>query len=93
MSLGNQYLILDQNFNNVGLLTVDGATQFTSDSISMQLADADDTSTEYDDDVSVGTEDNYQGTINLNAQSKKFDHKGTVTVPQGQPDKIGRAHV
>lgn len=86
MSLGNQYLILDSHFNNVGLLTVDGATKFTSDSISMQLADSDATSTEYDDDVSVGTEDNYQGTVNLNAQSKKFDHKGTVTVPQGQPD-------
>ena len=86
MSLGNQYLILDSHFNNVGLLTVDGATKFTSDSISMQLADSDTTSTEYDDDVSVGTEDNYQGAVNLNAQSKKFDHKGTVTVPQGQPD-------
>ncbi len=36
MSLGNQYLILDSHFNNVGLLTVDGATRFTNDSITMQ---------------------------------------------------------
>lgn len=86
MSLGNQYLILDSHFNNVGLLTVDGATRFTNDSITMQLADSDQQNTQYDDDVSVGSEDNYEGKTNLNAQSKKYDHSGTVTVPQGQPD-------
>ena len=86
MSLGNQYLILDSHFNNVGLLTVDGATKFTNDSITMQLADSDQQNTQYDDDVSVGSEDSYEGKTNLNAQSKKYDHSGTVTVPQGQPD-------
>lgn len=86
MSLGNQYLILDSHFNNVGLLTIDGATKFTNDSITMQLADSDQQNTRYDDDVSVGSEDNYESKTNLNAQSKKYDHSGTVTVPQGQPD-------
>lgn len=86
MSLGNQYLILDSHFNNVGLLTVDGATKFTNDSITMQLADSDQQNTQYDDDVSVGTQDSFDGKTNLNAQSKKYDHSGTVTVPQGQPD-------
>lgn len=86
MSLNNQYLILDSHLHNIGLLTVDGATKFTGDSISMQIADADNTSTEYDDDVSVGNDDNYRTEVNSNFQSKKYDHKGTVTVPQGQPD-------
>jgi len=86
MSLGNQYLILDSHLNNIGVLTTDGATKFTSDSISMQIADTDSSNTQYDDDVSVGTDDNYRSEVNTNLQSKKYDHQGTVTVPQGQPD-------
>lgn len=86
MSLGNQYIILDSHFNNVGLLTVDGATKFTNDSITMQLADSEQQNMQYDDDASAGTQDNFEGKTNLNAQSKKYDHNGTVTVPQGQPD-------
>ncbi|WP_338230616.1 phage tail protein [Lactiplantibacillus paraxiangfangensis] len=86
MSLTNQYLILDKNLKRVGTLTIDGATQFSNDSIKIQLADSDNTSTSYDDDVNVGTQDNFSGTINLNAQSKKFDHSGSADVLQGQPD-------
>ncbi|KLD61407.1 hypothetical protein WP50_02520, partial [Lactiplantibacillus plantarum] len=40
--------------------------------------------TSYDDDVNIGTQDNFNGTINLNAQSKKFDHQGSLDVLQGQ---------
>ncbi|MDN7033332.1 phage tail spike protein [Lactiplantibacillus plantarum] len=86
MALNNQYLILDPNLKRIGTLTVDGATKFSNDSVKIQLADADTTSTSYDDDVNVGTKDSYTGTINLNAQSKKFDHQGQLDVLQGQPD-------
>ncbi|MCA1344205.1 phage baseplate protein [Lactiplantibacillus pentosus] len=86
MALNNQYLILDPNLKRIGTLTVDGATKFFNDSVKIQLADADTTSTSYDDDVNVGTKDSYTGTINLNAQSKKFDHQGSLDVLQGQPD-------
>jgi len=30
MALNNQYLILDSHLNNIGILTVDGATKFTA---------------------------------------------------------------
>ncbi|MDY1544766.1 phage tail spike protein [Lactiplantibacillus pentosus] len=86
MALNNQYLILDPNLKRIGTLTVDGATKFYNDSIKIQLADSDTTSTGYDDDTNVGTKDSYTGTINLNAQSKKFDHQGSLDVLQGQPD-------
>lgn len=86
MALNNQYLILDPNLKRIGTLTVDGATKFSNDSVKIQLADADTTSTSYEDDVNVGTKDSYTGTINLNAQSKKFDHQGSLDVLQGQPD-------
>ncbi|KAF0341447.1 phage tail spike protein [Pediococcus acidilactici] len=86
MALNNQYLILDSNLKRIGTLTVDGATKFSNDSVKIQLADADTTSTSYDDDANVGTQDSYTGTINLNAQSKKFDHQGSLDVLQGQPD-------
>ncbi|KAF0386719.1 phage tail protein [Pediococcus acidilactici] len=86
MALNNQYLILNSNLKRIGTLTVDGATKFSNDSIKLQLADADTTSTSYDDDANVGTKDSYTGTINLNAQSKKFDHQGSLDVLQGQPD-------
>lgn len=86
MALNNQYLILNHNLKRIGTLTVDGATKFSNDSIKLQLADSDTTSTGYDDDANVGTKDSYTGTINLNAQSKKFDHQGQLDVLQGQPD-------
>lgn len=86
MALNNQYLILDHNLKRIGTLTIDGATKFSNDSIKLQLADSDTTSTSYDDDVNVGTNDTFNGTINLNAQSKKFDHQGSLDVLQGQPD-------
>ncbi|MCT3305789.1 hypothetical protein EFP30_05130 [Lactiplantibacillus pentosus] len=86
MALNNQYLILDPNLKRIGTLTIDGATKFSNDSIKIQLADSDTTSTSYDDDVNVGTSDTFDGTINLNAQSKKFDHQGSLDVLQGQPD-------
>ncbi|WP_436683830.1 phage baseplate protein [Lactiplantibacillus plantarum] len=86
MALTNQYLILNPSLKRIGTLTVDGATKFSNDSVKIQLADADTTSTAYDDDVNVGTKDSYTGTINLNAQSKKFDHQGQLDVLQGQPD-------
>ncbi|MCP1250112.1 phage tail spike protein [Gluconobacter oxydans] len=86
MALTNQYLILNPSLKRIGTLTVDGATKFSNDSIKIQLADSDTTSTAYDDDVNVGTKDSYTGTINLNAQSKKFDHQGSLDVIQDQPD-------
>ncbi|WP_076637110.1 phage tail spike protein [Lactiplantibacillus plantarum] len=86
MALDNQYLILDPSLKRVGTLTVDGATKFSNDSILIQLADSDNTSTAYDDDLTISTYDNFTGTIDLNAQSKKFDHQGSLDVLQGQPD-------
>ncbi len=86
MALTNQYLILNPSLKRVGTLTVDGATKFSNDSIKIQLADSDTTSTGYDDDANVGTKDNFNGTVNLNAQSKKFDHQGSLDVLQDQPD-------
>lgn len=86
MALTNQYLILNPSLKRIGTLTVDGATKFSNDSVKIQLADSDTTSTSYDDDANVGTKDSYTGTVNLNAQSKKFDHQGSLDVLQGQPD-------
>lgn len=86
MALTNQYLILNPSLKRIGTLTIDGATKFSNDSVKIQLADADTTSTSYDDDANVGTKDTYTGTVNLNAQSKKFDHQGSLDVLQGQPD-------
>ncbi len=86
MALNNQYLILNPKLKRIGTLTVNGATKFSNDSVKIQLADADTTSTSYDDDANAGTQDNFNGTINLNAQSKKFDHQGSLDVLQGQPD-------
>lgn len=82
--LDNQYLILDKNLKQIGVLSTDGATQFTNDSIVHQLADADQSSDSYGDDLSE-TSDTLQ-TLDPNAESKNYDHSGSITVMLGQPD-------
>lgn len=79
------YLILDNDLKRIGTLTIDGATQFTSDAITQQLADTDEQSQDgLTPSLSSGT-DTLQN-IDPNAQSKKYNHSGKITVMQGQPD-------
>ena len=79
------YLILDSNLQRIGTLTIDGATQFTNDTITQQLADTDEQSQDgLTPSLSSGT-DTLQN-IDPNAQSKNYNHSGQITVMQGQPD-------
>ena len=80
MGLDTQYLILDGRYQRIGLLDFEGATPFVNDTITTQIADEDDTST---DPVAY---DNWNVNNDPNANSKNWNHTGEITVPQGYPD-------
>lgn len=78
-----QYLILNNQLKRIGTLSIDGATVFTSDSITHQYASSDQTNSSYGDNPDA--EDTTQSR-SQNRKSKEFNHYGTIVVPQGQPD-------
>lgn len=87
MANDKYYFILngmDPYLRRIGTLSVDGATQYTADSIQMQIADADNTMSQVDDDVT--SVDTVNPHTNMNQPNKNWVHSGTITVPEGQPD-------
>ncbi|WP_289933914.1 phage tail spike protein [Lactobacillus delbrueckii] len=78
-----QYLILNNSLKRIGTLSVDGATVFTSDTITHQYASSDQTNSSYGDNPDA--EDTTQSR-SQNRKSKEYNHYGTIVVPQGQPD-------
>ncbi len=81
--MAKQYLILNNSLKRIGTLSIDGATVFTSDTITHQYASSDQTNSSYGDNPDA--EDTTQGR-SQNRKSKEFNHYGTIVVPQGQPD-------
>ncbi|WP_396583375.1 phage tail spike protein [Lactobacillus delbrueckii] len=78
-----QYLILNNSLKRIGTLSVDGATVFTSDTITHQYASSDQTNSSYGDNPDA--EDTTQSR-SQNRKSKEYNHYGTIVVPKGQPD-------
>lgn len=78
-----QYLILNNQLKRIGTLSIDGATVFTSDTITHQYASSDQTNSSYGENPDA--EDTTQSR-SQNRKSKEFNHYGTIVVPQGQPD-------
>ena len=81
--MAKQYLILNNSLKRIGTLSIDGATVFTSDTITHQYASSDQTNSSYGDNPDA--EDTTQSR-SQNRKSKEFNHYGTIVVPQGQPD-------
>lgn len=81
MSLDSQYLILNSQMKLIGVTDINGATPFSNDTITRQIADTDNTT----DDVSTGVE-NFNTNNDPNANSKNWNHTGQITVAEGYPD-------
>ncbi|XJZ60239.1 phage tail spike protein [Lactobacillus delbrueckii subsp. bulgaricus] len=78
-----QYYILNSELKRIGTLSLDGATVFTSDTITHQYASADRTNSSYGENPDA--EDTTQKR-SKNRKSKEYNHCGTIVVPQRQPD-------
>lgn len=81
--MAKQYYILNGNLKRIGTLSLDGATVFTSDSITHQYASTDQTNSSYGENPDA--EDTTQAR-SKNRKSKEYNHYGTIVVPQKQPD-------
>ncbi|WPC18527.1 hypothetical protein N6G94_10195 (plasmid) [Pediococcus inopinatus] len=81
MSLDSQYLILNSQMKLIGVTDINGATPFSNDTITRQIADTDNTT----DDVSTGIQ-NFNTNNDPNANSKNWNHTGEITVAEGYPD-------
>lgn len=81
MSKDSQYIILDPQMKVIGVTDINGATPFSADTITRQIADTDNTT----DDVSTGIE-NFNTNNDPNANSKNWNHTGEITVAEGYPD-------
>ncbi|AZA16425.1 MAG: hypothetical protein DF199_03625 [Lactobacillus delbrueckii subsp. lactis] len=81
--MAKQYYILNSEFKRIGTLSLDGATVFTSDTITHQYASADQTNSSYGENPDA--EDTTQAR-SKNRKSKEYNHYGTIVVPQRQPD-------
>lgn len=81
MSKDSQYIILNSQMQVIGVTDINGATPFSADLITRQIADTDNTT----DDVSTGVE-NYNTNNDPNANSKNWNHTGEITVAEGYPD-------
>lgn len=81
--MAKQYYILNGELKRIGTLSLDGATVFTSDTITHQYASADQTNSSYGENPDA--EDTTQ-TRSKNRKSKEYNHYGTIVVPQRQPD-------
>lgn len=65
----------------IGVTDINGATPFSNDTITRQIADTDNTT----DDVSTGIQ-NFNTNNDPNANSKNWNHTGEITVAEGYPD-------
>ena len=81
--MAKQYYILNGELKRIGTLSLDGATVFTSDTITHQYASADQTNSSYGENPDA--EDTTQKR-SKNRKSKEYNHYGTIVVPQRQPD-------
>lgn len=81
MSKESQYIILNPQLKVIGVTDINGATPFSTDTITRQIADTDNTT----DDVSTGVE-NFNTNNDPNANSKNWNHTGEITVAEGYPD-------
>lgn len=81
--MAKQYYILNGELKRIGTLSLDGATVFTSDSITHQYASTDQTNSSYGENPDA--EDTTQAR-SKNRKSKEYNHYGTIVVPQRQPD-------
>ena len=81
--MAKQYYILNGELKRIGTVTLDGATVFTSDTITHQYASADQTNSSYGENPDA--EDTTQKR-SKNRKSKEYNHYGTIVVPQRQPD-------
>ncbi|GAB5053230.1 phage tail spike protein [Pediococcus ethanolidurans] len=81
MSKESQYIILNPQLKVIGVTDINGATPFSADTITRQIADTDNTT----DDVSTGVE-NFNTNNDPNANSKNWNHTGEITVAEGYPD-------
>lgn len=81
--MAKQYYILNGELKRIGTLSLDGATVFTSDTITHQYASADQTNSSYGENPDA--EDTTQAR-SKNRKSKEYNHYGTIVVPQRQPD-------
>lgn len=81
--MAKQYYILNGELKRIGTLSLDGATVFTSDTITHQYASADQTNNSYGENPDA--EDTTQKR-SKNRKSKEYNHYGTIVVPQRQPD-------
>lgn len=82
------YRILDSNLNAIGVLKLGGKTEFFGDTITHQVADADQSSSSYGESPATPVN---ESAPNLNAESKNFDHSGSISVlekPGTDSDKI-----
>lgn len=83
--MAKQYYILNGELKRIGTLSLDGATVFTSDTITHQYASADQTNSSYGENPDA--EDTTQSR-SKNRKSKEYNHYGTIVVPQRQPDSF-----
>lgn len=81
--MAKQYYILNGELKRIGTLSLDGATVFTSDTITHQYASADQTNSSYGENPDA--EDTTQAR-SKNRKSKEYNHYGTIVVPQRQSD-------
>lgn len=83
-----QYRILDEDLMAIGVLKIGGKTEFFGDSITHQVADADQSSSSYGESPQAPVN---ESNPNLNAESKNFDHSGSIEVlekPGSDSNKI-----
>lgn len=83
--LKDRYLILDQNLNHIGDVSVNGRTRLISDSITHQFADPQNGNNDQYGENPSSASDSLQN-IDPNASSKNFVHTGTITVLENTPD-------
>ncbi|WP_260365344.1 phage tail spike protein [Pediococcus ethanolidurans] len=81
MSKESQYIILNPQLKVIGVTDINGATPFSADTITRQIADTDNTT----DDVSTGVQD-FNTNDDPNANSKNWNHTGQITIAEGYPD-------
>lgn len=83
-----QYRILNEDLQAIGVLKLGGKTEFYGDTITHQVADTDQSSSSYGENPQTPVN---ESSPNLNAESKNFDHSGSISViekPGTDSDKI-----
>lgn len=83
-----EYRILNEDLVAIGTLRIGGKTEFFGDTITHQVADADQSSSSYGETPQIPAN---ESNPNINAESKNFDHSGSISVvekPGTDSDKI-----